>query len=74
MDRSLETWMERAQSLGVTDEDSLLLCAACYQLRGTAVTERIIAEAGDAPTKETLLNVIKNLEPGLYRTCGLLVE
>lgn len=74
MDRSLETWMERAQSLGVTDEDSLLLCAACYQLRGTAVTECIIAEAGDAPTKETLLNIIKNLEPGLYRTCCLLVE
>ena len=74
MDRSLETWMKQAQNLGVTDRDSLLLCAAFYQLRGTAIAERIIAEAGEAPTKEALLNAVKNLEPGLYRTCCLLVE
>ena len=74
MDRSLEAWMERAQGLGVTDWDSLLLCGAFYQLCGSAVAERIIAEAGEAPTKEALLNVVKNLEPGLYRTGCSLVE
>lgn len=74
MDRSLERWMDRAQSLGVTDEDSLLLCGAIYQLRGAAAMERILAEAGEAPTKEMLLKTVKNQEPGLYRTCCLLVE
>ena len=73
MDQSLQSWMDQARSLGITEWDSLLLCGAIYQLRGAAVAERIIAEA-DAPTKEVLLNVIKNLEPGLYRTCCLLVE
>ena len=60
--------------LGVTDEESLLLCAALYQLRGAAVAEQIIKGAGDAPGKETLLQTIKDLQPGLYRTCCLLVE
>lgn len=74
MDRCLESWMDRAKTLGVIDRDGLLLCAALYQLRGSALAERVIAEAGESPTKETLLSIIKNLEPGLYRTCCLLVE
>lgn len=74
MDRNLEAWMARAATLGVTDRDGLLLCAAIYQLRGSFAAEQIITEAGDAPTKEALLNSVKDLEPGLYRTCCLLVE
>ena len=74
MDRCLQEWQERATALGVADPDALLLCAALYQLRGDAVAERVIDQAGHAPTKTTLLNVIKDLEPGLYRTCCLLVE
>lgn len=74
MDRSLQGWMNRAGALGVTDQDSLILCAAIYQLRGTLSAERIIQRVGDAPTKEAVLNVVKDLEPGLYRSCCLLVE
>jgi hypothetical protein len=74
MDRSLEDWMNRAGALGVTDRESLLLCAALYQLKGNAGAERIINAAGESPQKEALLNVVKDLEPGLYRTCSLLVE
>lgn len=74
IDRSLKDWMDRAGTLGVTDQDSLLLCAALYQLRGIAVAEYIITEAGENPTKEALLSMVKDLEPGLYRTCCLLVE
>lgn len=74
MDKTLRTWMQRSEALGVTDEESLLICAALYQLRGAALAERIIAAAGNAPSKEALLNQIKDLQPGLYRTCCLLVE
>lgn len=74
MDRCLEGWISRAESMGVTDREGVLLCAALYQLRGCTRAERIIAEAGRAPTKDALLNVIKYREPGLYRTCCLLVE
>lgn len=74
MDRSLEAWTDCAKALGVSDPDSLLLCAALYQLRGDTGAERIITAAEEAPTSEALLDVIKELEPGLYRTCCLLVE
>ena len=74
MDRSLEDWTERAKSLGVTDRDGLLLCAALYQLRGDAAAERIMTAAGENPGKAALLKAIKEAEPGLYRTCCLLVE
>jgi hypothetical protein len=74
MDRSLEEWTARAADLGVTDRESLLLCAALYQLRGNAGAERIISAAGESPAKDVLLNTVKDLEPGLYRTCSLLVE
>lgn len=74
MDKTLRTWMQRSEALGVTDEESLLICAALFQLRGAALAERIIAAAGNAPSKEALLNQIKDLQPGLYRTCCLLVE
>lgn len=74
MDQSLKAWMDRAESLGVTDRDGLLLSAALYHLRGVAGAERIISEAGKAPTKDALLRSVKELEPGLYRTCCLLVE
>lgn len=74
MDRCLKDWLGRAEALGVTDRESLLLCAALYQLRGNTATEEMIAEAGRTPTKEALLRVIQKLEPGLYRTCCLLVE
>ena len=73
MDQSLKTWTDRATTLGVTDPDALLLCAALFHLRGDAAAERIIAEAGTAPTRETLLNVIRGQMPELYRTCCLLV-
>lgn len=73
MSRELEGWMLRAEALGVTDRDSLLLCAALYQLRGCTAAEQIIAGAGDAPTKEELLCIVKDREPGLYRSCRLLV-
>lgn len=74
MDQSLREWIDRATTQGVTDPDALLLCAALYQLRGDATAERIITQAGQKPTKEALLNVIKELGPRLYRTCCLLVE
>lgn len=74
MDQALQSWTQRSQALGVTDEESLLLCAALYQLRGAAIAEQIIARAGQAPEKEALLNRVKDLQPGLYRTCCLLVE
>lgn len=74
MDRCLEGWLDRAQALGVTDPEGLLLCAALYQLRGSARAEHIIASTEDAPSKGELLNIIKDREPGLYRTCCLLVE
>lgn len=74
MDNALSDGMKRSEELGVTDEESLLLCAALYQLQGAAVAEQIIKGAGDAPGKETLLQTIKDLQPGLYRTCCLLVE
>lgn len=74
MDKALSAWMKRAEELGVSDEDGLLLCAALYQLRGTAIAEQIIGRAGHAPEKEALLKTIKDLQPGLYRTCCLLVE
>lgn len=74
MDRSLEEWADRAETLGVTDREALLLCAALYQLRGIAGAERLITAAGESPTKEALLGVIRDLEPGLYRSCCLLVE
>jgi hypothetical protein len=74
MDKTLRAWMQRSEALGVTDEESLLICAALYQLRGAALAEQIIAAAGNAPSKEALLNQIKDLQPGLYRTCCLLVE
>ena len=73
MDQSLIAWMDRGKALGITDQDALLLCAALYQLRGVAVAERVIAHAGNAPGKETLLTAIRDLEPALYRTCCLLV-
>lgn len=74
MDQSLKNWTQQANDLGVTDPDGLLLCTALYQLRGTVFAERVIAQAGQSPTKEALLNVIKDREPELYRTCCLLVE
>ena len=74
MDRCLENWMSRAEALGVTDPEGRLLCAALYQLRGNGCAEGIIAAAGPAPTKEMLLTTIQAREPGLYRTCCLLVE
>ena len=74
MDRSLKGWMDRAKALGVTDPEGLLLCAALYQLRGIAAAEHIITAAGEKPTKEALLSAVQDLEPGLYRTCCLLVE
>ncbi len=74
MDEALRGWMECSEALGVTDQDSLLLCAALYQLRGKVIAEQIIAKAGTAPAKKALLNTIKDLQPGLYRTCCLLVE
>ena len=52
---------------------ALLLCAALYQLRGTTVAERLITKAGQNPDGNTLLNLIKECEPGLYRTCRLLI-
>lgn len=74
MDKCLEDGTNRAKALGITDADSLLLCAALYQLRGAAAAERLITQAGQSPDKEALLRMIKDLEPGLYRTCCLLVE
>ncbi len=74
MDQNLESWIDRAKTLGVTDQESLLLCAALCHLRGVAVAEQLIQQAGEAPGKEALLSVIKDREPGLYRTCCLLVE
>ena len=71
MDESLQVWMDRAAALGITDPDALLLCVALYQLRGEASAQRLITEGAD---KNTLLNVIKDREPDLYRTCCLLVE
>lgn len=73
MDQSLKIWTARATTWGVTDPDALLLCAALFHLRGDATAERIIAEAGATPTKETLLDVIREQMPELYRTCFLLV-
>lgn len=74
MDRSIRNWMGRAEALGVADRDALLLCCALYQLRGSIAAERIIGKAGTAPNGEALLNVIKDTDPGLYRTCCLLVN
>ena len=74
MDQSLADWTAQAQAQGVSDQDSLLLCAALYQLCGAAFAERIIEKAGDDPSRDQLLGVIKASEPGLYRTCCLLVE
>jgi hypothetical protein len=44
-----------------------------YQLRGETIAEALIEKAGENPDSETLLNVIKAWEPGLYRTCCLLI-
>lgn len=74
MDQNLQTWLNRAEALGITDRESLLLFAALCHLCGIVRAEQIFAEAADAPNKEAMLNTIKNLEPGLYRTCCLLVE
>lgn len=73
MDRCLIQWTQQATTLGVTDDDALLLCAALYQLRGETTAEALIQKAGKNPDGETLLNVIKACEPGLYRTCCLLI-
>lgn len=73
MDQCLTQWTQQATDLGVTDADALLLCAALYQLRGEAEAEALIAKAGSNPDRDTLLNVIKECEPGLYRTCRLLI-
>lgn len=73
MDQSLTQWTEQATNLGVTDPDALLLCAALYQLRSATVADRLISEAGKNPNKDTLLQVIQEREPGLYRTCCLLI-
>lgn len=74
MDRCLEDWMCRAEALGVTDRDGLLLCAALYQLRGSEVAEALIRQAGEAPNRQQLLSAVARLEPGLLRTCSLLCE
>lgn len=74
MDQNLKDWTNRAVNQGVANPEALLLCTALYQLQGDVAAERIMTMAGNNPTKERLLNVIKDLEPGLYRTCSLLVE
>jgi transposase len=71
MEASLQAWTDRAAALGITDPEALLLSAALYQLRGETVAQRLIIEGAD---KNTLLNVIKDRDPDLYRTCCLLVE
>lgn len=73
LDQSLSEGMDCARSLGVTDPEALLLCAALYQLLGSAEVERIIVSAGEAPSRDTLLTAVECREPHLIRSCRMLV-
>jgi hypothetical protein len=73
MDRQLERSLEEAEALGLTQPDASTLYAAIAHLGGQSVALETVHTAQDL-TAQALLDALARLQPGLVRSCGLLIK
>lgn len=73
MDRQLERSLEEAEALGLTQPDASTLYAAIAHLGGQSVALETVHTAQDL-TAQALLDALARLQPGLVRSCRLLIK